>query len=108
MTLFKKFYPYSYEISAYELDYQKLYNQGFRGILFDIDNTLVEHGKPATKRSCELFEHLRSIGFKTCVISNNKEPRVAPFAKAVGTQYVFDAKKPSAKNYFHCLNIILS
>lgn len=70
-----------------------------RGVLFDVDNTLVRHGEPATKQAKELFEHLRSIGLKTCIISNNKEPRVSPFAKEVGSDYIYKAGKPSVRGY---------
>ena len=80
-----KLYPWAEAASAYQIDYQKEYDNGVRGVLFDVDNTLVRHGEPATKQAKELFEHLRSIGLKTCIISNNKEPRVSPFAKEVGS-----------------------
>ena len=70
-----------------------------RGVLFDVDNTLVRHGEPATKQAKELFEHLRSIGLKTCIISNNKEPRVSTFAKEVGSDYIYKAGKPSVRGY---------
>lgn len=106
MSVLSGFYPYEHTASSYGIDYEKLYEQGFRGIVFDIDNTLEEHGKPATTRSIELFERLRRIGFKTCVISNNKEPRVAPFAKAVDTPYVSKANKPSPKNYIKAMDIM--
>ena len=76
-----KLYPWAEAASAYQIDYQKEYDNGVRGVLFDVDNTLVRHGEPATKQAKELFEHLRSIGLKTCIISNNKEPRVSTFAK---------------------------
>ena len=88
-----------YMDSTYEIDFEKLYEEGIRGLIFDIDNTLVEHGVPADDRAVALFERLREIGFKTCLISNNKEPRVKPFAEAVNSQYVFKANKPSRKNY---------
>ena len=39
----KQYYPYAYVDSVFSIDYQKLYEKGFRGILFDIDNTLVTH-----------------------------------------------------------------
>ena len=42
----------------------------------DRDNTLVPHGAPADARSIGLFERLRAMGFSTCILSNNKEPRV--------------------------------
>ena len=45
------------------------------------------------------IEHLRELGFETCVISNNKDYRVKPFADAVRTQYVYKADKPSPKGY---------
>ena len=71
--MFKRFYPDIYIDSAYDIDYEGLYNKGYRGIIFDIDNTLVEHGAPVTKRCSDLFDRLRAMGFDTCIISNNKE-----------------------------------
>ena len=37
-------YPDEYLDSTYTIDFKKLYKDGYRGILFDIDNTLVPHG----------------------------------------------------------------
>ena len=98
--MFGKFYPSKYYKSSYDIDYKKLYEKGVRGIIFDIDNTLVPHGAPATEESVKLFEKIHGVGLKTCLISNNKEKRVKPFAEAMNTEYVFDAKKPSTKNYY--------
>jgi HAD superfamily phosphatase (TIGR01668 family) len=98
-SLFQTFYPREYMNSAYGIDYEALYGKGFRGILFDIDNTLVPHDAPAEARSVELFERLRAMGFSTCLISNNKEPRVTPFAEIMKTPYVYKAGKPSRRGY---------
>ena len=97
--MFEIFYPGNYVDSAYEIPYEKLYERGYRGIIFDVDNTLVPHGAPADKRAIELFERLRAIGFSTCILSNNKEPRVSPFADKVGSPYIFKGGKPSRKGY---------
>lgn len=97
--MFQTFYPGEYLDSTYVIDFEKMYREGYRGIIFDIDNTLVEHGVPADDRAIALFEKLRAIGFQTCAISNNQEPRVQPFAKKVKTMYVSNAHKPSTKNY---------
>lgn len=104
--MFKKLYPTKYLDSSYSIDYEQLYRSGIRGLIYDIDNTLVEHGMPATERAIKLFERLRNIGFDTCLISNNKEPRVKPFADAVGSKYVFDAHKPSRKNYIRAMELM--
>lgn len=105
--MFKKFYPADYLESAYEVNYEVLYQKGVRGLIFDIDNTLVEHGAPATDRAKELFLRLKETGFATCLISNNKEPRVAPFAREVGADhYVCDAHKPSRTNYKRAMELM--
>ena len=93
------FYPKEYRNSTYEIDFEELYRKGYRGILFDIHNTLVPHDAPATQQSVELFGRLHAMGFATCLISNNKEPRVTPFAEAMKTPYVYKADKPSRKGY---------
>lgn len=95
----KSLYP-SYRIdSAYRIDYKEWYDRGIRGIIFDIDNTLVEHGAAATKEAVALFQELRQIGFQTMLLSNNKEPRVKSFANEVGSAYIYKADKPSRKGY---------
>ena len=104
--MLQSFYPGEYLNSAYEIDYDGLYREGYRGLIFDIDNTLVPHGAPADKRAIELFEKLRSLGYDTCLISNNQEPRVEPFAQAVGSKYVFDAHKPSTRNYRKAMELM--
>lgn len=104
--MFKIFYPKDCADSTYEIDFQKLYKLGYRGVLFDVDNTLVPHGAPADDRAKELFRKLREIGFQTCLISNNQEPRVKPFAEAVDSPYIFNAHKPSGKNYCKAMEIM--
>jgi len=100
------FYPRECADSTYEIDFKAFYDRGYRGVLFDIDNTLVPHGMPADNRAQELFDRLRKTGFRTCLISNNKEPRVKPFAQEVHSEYIFDAHKPSVKNYKKAMKIM--
>ena len=81
--MLQQFYPDHEADSAYGIDYKTLYRKGYRGIIFDIDNTLVPHGAPATPQAIEFFGRLRELGFQTLLLSNNKEPRVKSFAKSV-------------------------
>ena len=87
----ERFYPDHEKDSAYKLDYEGLYVKGYRGIIFDIDNTLVPHGAPADKNAIRLFKRLQRLGFDTVLLSNNKEPRVKSFAEAVQSEYIFKA-----------------
>ena len=70
------FYPDEYLDSTYLIDFEEKYRQGYRGIIFDIDNTLVPHGLPADERAVALFKRLRDTGYQVTMLSNNKEPRV--------------------------------
>lgn len=97
--MLQRFYP-DHEIdSAYAIDYEDLYRRGYRGIIYDIDNTLVPHGAPADERAIALFRKLREIGYRTILLSNNKEPRVKSFCEQVGSMYIFKAGKPKTAGY---------
>lgn len=104
--MLKTFYPDQYVASTYVIDFEKLYKDGARGLIFDIDNTLVPHGAPADDRAIKLFQRLKEIGFRACLISNNKEPRVAKFNEPIQVDYVYDAHKPSTRNYKKAMKIM--
>lgn len=85
--------------STYVISFEKLYKEGYRGVIFDIDNTLVPHGAPADERAKKLFARLEKIGFQSCLLSNNQESRVKMFNQDIQTNYIYNAHKPSTKNY---------
>ena len=101
--MLEKFYPGEYLDSTYVIDFDRLYEEGYRGIIFDIDNTLVPHGAPADERACALFAHLKELGFQCMLLSNNKEPRVKLFNDAVHVSYIYKAGKPKPGNFYGCL-----
>lgn len=97
--MLEMFYPRRYEVSAYVIPYDHYYAKGIRGVIFDIDNTLAPHNAPADGQAAELFERLHAMGMRTCLLSNNKEPRVKPFADLVGSEYIHKAGKPGVCGY---------
>lgn len=104
--MFDMFFPDRYVASTYVIDFEKLYEEGCRGLIFDIDNTLVPHGAPADERAKRLFERLKKTGFRCCLISNNQEPRVKMFNREIQVDYIFNAHKPSVKNYRKAMEIM--
>lgn len=101
--MFARFYPDKDAEATYEIDFKALYGEGYRGIIFDIDNTLVPHGEPADQRAIDFFEELRGMGYQTMLLSNNKEPRVKGFADSVGSDYIYKANKPSRMGYIEAM-----
>lgn len=97
--MFEIFYPDEYYDSTYSINFESLYKEGYRGVIFDIDNTLVPHGAPADERSMALFERLKAIGFDAVLLSNNKEARVAMFNEPIGVHMIWKANKPSPVKY---------
>ena len=93
-------FPDSYVDSVYEVDFKRLYDEGYRGVIFDVDNTLVPHGAHADERAILFFKKLRGLGFGTILLSNNGEDRVKSFKEEVGaTAYIYKAHKPSVAGY---------
>jgi hypothetical protein len=104
--MFNIFYPDEYADSAYIIDYKSLYQQGYRGLLFDVDNTLVEHGADATDKAIQFVKRLEDMGFKVCLISNNREERVKRFNEKIKVYYIHKAQKPLTKNYIRAMKLM--
>ncbi len=104
--MFQKFYPDEYLDSTYVIDFDALYRKGYRGIIFDIDNTLVPHGAPADARAKALFAHLKELGFQCCLLSNNQRPRVEMFNEEIKVHFIENAHKPSRKSYHRAMELM--
>ncbi len=98
--MFKMFYPTIWVESVYRnVDFEKLYGKGYRGIISDIDNTLVEHDADASQEAVSFCKGLMDMGFEICFMSNNDKERVTRFNKDIKGYMIYDAKKPLVKNY---------
>ena len=97
--MLERFYPGEYVDSTYEIDFDRLYEEGYRGVIFDIDNTLVPTERRRTSRRARFFVHLKELGYHCMLLSNNKEPRVKMFNDAVQVSYIYKAGKPNPANY---------
>lgn len=104
--MFKKFFPDEYLESTYKIDFEEQYRKGYRGIIFDIDNTLVPHGAPSDKRAEKLFEGLKKMGFQCCLLSNNQYQRVSSFNEKTQVHFIENAHKPSRKNYLKAMELM--
>ena len=74
--------------NRYTYSFDAWYQKGCRGVIFDIDNTLVPHGAPADERARKLFAHLKELGFDCCLLSNNQRPRVELFNREIGVHFI--------------------
>jgi hypothetical protein len=101
----KRFCPYLHVRSVFEIDLESLRRQGIRGIITDLDNTLVgAKTKEAPPELVAWFKLVKSLGFQVVIVSNNRRMRVEQFARPLGIQYIYRAKKPRAHSFKKALN----
>lgn len=101
----KLLYPDLYLESIYELDFNELSNRGIKGLIADLDNTLVAWKNPelSDKLICWIQE-AKNYHIKICIVSNNNSKRVLDFAEKVGLPAVPNANKPRRKGFQQALN----
>ncbi len=91
----KKFIPNEFHDTFFDIDFNKLYQKGYRVILTDLDNTLVTYEEYIpTEKIMNKLDSIRNIGIEVFIMSNNHPPRIDKFLE--GTDYlgIGDAKKP--------------
>ena len=94
MGLIKTYFmPNDYVQSVFQIDIEKLANSGFKGIITDLDNTLVGWDvKTPTKEANDL-------GLTITIVSNNNEKRVSGFSKDLDVDFIFKARKPMGRAF---------
>lgn len=94
------FYPSIIAESIYDIDINELYNNGIRGLIFDIDNTLVGHGVlDVDDKLLNWIKDLKNMGFNICIVSNNKEYRVTKFNEKINVLTIYKASKPRKRAF---------
>ena len=105
--MLKRFFPSEYADSIRQINYKKLYQEGYRGILFDIDNTLVPYDmEHPNKEIIDLFENIKKMGFKIALVSNNNKIRVTTFNEKLKVFAIHKALKPMTRNLKRAMQAI--
>lgn len=92
--------PDLYLASIHRLDLDALKRRGIRGLILDIDNTLVPWNDPEAPESLRAWlARVRAGGLSVCLMSNNTRQRVAAFAAATGVPFVTEGRKPAVRAY---------
>lgn len=99
-------YPDRYFDKKEDIPFQTYYDRGYRGIIFDIDNTLVPHDAPADESAIRLIWFLKNMGFQICLLSNNDERRVASFNEPLQVYYIHKANKPFRMGYERAMEVL--
>src|SRR5699024_9358670 len=100
VLMFKKLLPKQYERSIYHIDLDVLKERGIKGIITDLDNTLVEWDRAeCTPEVRDWFSKLQENDIQMMIVSNNNEKRVATFSDPEEVVYIHSAKKPMRRAF---------
>ena len=92
--------PDEFVHSVFDITPEYLKSKGIRGIITDLDNTLVEWDRAdSTEELTAWIKQLTDADIKVIIASNNNEFRVKTFAEPIGVPFIFRAKKPLGKAY---------
>ncbi|WP_337589621.1 YqeG family HAD IIIA-type phosphatase [Paenibacillus sp. A3] len=106
-SLLKKLIPRQQVKTIFDIDLQALWEQGYRGIITDLDNTLV--GAKAPLATPELLDWLKvvgQIGFQVVIVSNNQRNRVTKFAEPLSLPFIYRARKPTSTAFRRAMSIM--
>ncbi|GAB6990720.1 YqeG family HAD IIIA-type phosphatase [Paenibacillus pini] len=93
--------------TVFDIDLQDLYAKGYRGIITDLDNTLVGAKAPiATPELIAWFEQVKAAGFQLIIVSNNRMERVSSFATPLNLRFVHEARKPSNSPFRKAMDLM--
>lgn len=91
MVLYPKFYCDN--VREVGLDFLKKNN--IKGIILDVDNTLINYYKEFEDGTVEWVQNLKKAGIKFCIVSNsNEKDKVRQTAEKIDVPYFYFAKKP--------------
>ena len=97
---YNSFKPVKVYKTIYDIDYESLYNDGKRFIIFDLDNTIIPYSIDTPQNdSIELINRLKNIGFTCLILSNNHNERLYRASRTLNIDYIANAMKPFKKGY---------
>lgn len=99
--------PDLYLKSVWDLPEDDLKARGIRGLIFDIDNTVLNWNvREVTPETHTLFARLRERGYRCCLVSNNKRDRVEAVARVLGVPAISKAGKPRRRAFRQALAVL--
>lgn len=102
--MLKHFLPDQHVKSIFDITPESLKAKGVKGIITDLDNTLVEWDRPyATPMLIEWFDHMRKNEILVTIVSNNNENRVRAFSDPLQIPFIFQARKPMSRAFYKAL-----
>lgn len=101
------FYPKFYYKDVQSINLDELYKLGMRGIILDVDNTLIDYKRMMPNGIKDWVDYAKKKNFKVCILSNsNKKDKISKVANDLELEYLMCAGKPAKKGYIKALKLL--
>lgn len=105
--MLERYYPALMVDRIQEIDAELLVKKGIRGLILDIDNTLVpNHVKDADEHAIQWIQRMKNKGFKACIVSNASKKRVIRFNEKLQLYAIHRASKPGTKSFLKAARLM--
>lgn len=100
-------YPDLYLKSVERITINILKKNNIKGLILDIDNTLIDYDKNLPESVIKWCFDLKEHGIKMFILSNtNKIHKVTKVAKALDLEYIYFAHKPNKKGFYKAKDML--
>lgn len=107
LTFMKLLYPHQHLNSIYELNPAQLRARGIRGLIADMDNTLVPwNDRTVYPRLAAWLAQFKDADFRLCIVSNNSAVRGSQLALELDIPAVWYAVKPRRRAFRKALKLM--
>jgi len=100
--MIERLFPDKYMKKIEDIDLSELSQLGIKGMIIDIDNTLIDYHKNMRKSTVEWINNAKKQ-FEIYLVSNNTKQHVSEIAKKLSLNYIYSANKPRRKGYIEAL-----
>lgn len=105
--MFECLYPDMYIESIFALDPEELKRKGIKGIICDLDNTVVRWDEAEPRPDAiEWLQMMKKQGFKMCIVSNTLTERAGKVSELLLIPAIPGAIKPSKRAFIRALEYL--
>lgn len=105
--MLERFFPDLTIEKTQDISFEYLNSHGIKGLILDIDNTLVpNHQKDADDSVVRWIERMKDSGIKLCIVSNASQQRVIKFNEKLKINAIHRAYKPGTKKFLEAARLM--
>lgn len=105
--MFEKFYPTFVFDKVENIPFELFKKERISAVIFDMDNTLVDHKYRYNKKVKEWLKELKRKDIKVCILSNSpKTNKVKSIGRELSMKYLYNAFKPWSFGFKRAIELL--